>query len=136
MENPHRNQNKVISCVFIVGGLALGISYMLFVSKSLAPVVAGLMSSSGTASEEEEAFLAEVIMWSLGLLVVLPLGLLRDISKLKFTSGIAIATLLAYSPMDRRGLEAPFSASILCGRTGNLDLRGQLHHLPQCCQSC
>ncbi|CAJ1342800.1 unnamed protein product [Effrenium voratum] len=84
----------VISCVFIVGGLALGISYMLFVSKSLAPVVAGLMSSSGTASEEEEAFLAEVIMWSLGLLVVLPLGLLRDISKLKFTSGIAIATLI------------------------------------------
>ena len=86
--------SHVISLVFIFGSLALGMSYMLFTAQSLAPILAGWMSPSHELpSESEVSHLSRILLWVLGLGVVLPLSLLRDISKLKFTSTLAIFAL-------------------------------------------
>lgn len=86
--------SHVISLVFIIGSLALGMSYMLFTAQSLAPILAGWMSPSHELpSESEVSHLSRILLWVLGLGVVLPLSLLRDISKLKFTSTLAIFAL-------------------------------------------
>jgi len=85
--------SHVISLVFIFGSLSLCMSYMLFTAQSLAPIVAGWMSPSELPSESELNRLSRILLWALGLGVVLPVGLLRDISKLKFTSTVAIFAL-------------------------------------------
>ncbi|CAE7671092.1 avt5, partial [Symbiodinium pilosum] len=86
--------SHVISLVFIFGGLSLGMSYMLFTAGSMAPVLASYMASEGEEPEEKEVErLAQRLLWGVGLCVVLPLGMLRDISKLKFTSSVAIIVL-------------------------------------------
>ena len=85
--------SNVISLVFIFGSLSLCMSYMLFTAQSLAPIVAGWMSPSELPSESEVNRLSRILLWALGLGVVLPVSLLRDISKLKFTSTVAIFAL-------------------------------------------
>lgn len=83
----------VISLVFIFGGLSLGMSRMLFTSRSLAPLLASLFDDDGVVRPHELRLWELRMLWSCGLMVVLPLGMLRDISKLRFASGLAICTL-------------------------------------------
>ncbi|CAL1131488.1 unnamed protein product [Cladocopium goreaui] len=83
----------MISLVFIFGGLSLGMSRMLFTSRSLAPLLASLFDDDGVVRPQELRSWELRMLWSCGLLVVLPLGMLRDISKLRFASGLAICTL-------------------------------------------
>lgn len=80
-----------ISGAFMFGGFALTIAYMLLISTSVGPLVAGLREDD--PSEDTVKQTNKVVCWVIGLLVVLPLSLLRDISSLKFTSTLAILTL-------------------------------------------
>jgi len=76
----------LISGVFVFGGFSLGMAYMLLISKSLAPIIADHVSLS-------EEVVGRIVLWSVGLGLVLPLALLRDISRLKFTSSLAVTSL-------------------------------------------
>ena len=59
-----------ISAVFIFGGLSLGMSRMMFTSRSLAPVLASWFSEEGQASIKEIRALEFKLMWACGLFIV------------------------------------------------------------------
>jgi len=76
-----------ISIAFFFGGISLTMAYMILIVTSLAPVLAEL----GLGSEQ---FMERLVLLGLGLGVILPLTLLQDISKLRFTSSLAILAML------------------------------------------
>lgn len=59
-----------ISAVFIFGGLSLGMSRMMFTSRSLAPVLASWFSEEGQPSIKEIRALEFKLMWACGLFIV------------------------------------------------------------------
>ena len=58
-----------ISLVFIFGGLSLGMSRMLFTSRSLAPLLASLFDDDGVVRPQELRSWELRMLWSCGLLV-------------------------------------------------------------------
>eukprot|EP00928_Gymnodinium_smaydae_P025177 TRINITY_DN20133_c0_g1_i5.p1 TRINITY_DN20133_c0_g1~~TRINITY_DN20133_c0_g1_i5.p1 ORF type:complete len:496 (-),score=68.69 TRINITY_DN20133_c0_g1_i5:218-1705(-) len=80
-----------ITGAFIFGGMALNVSYIIMIGACLSPIAISILDLSGGDGNQAQAEL--FIRWGVGLLIVLPLSCLRDISKLKVTSSIAIVTL-------------------------------------------
>jgi amino acid permease len=99
-----------IVCAFTVSMFALCMSYMLFISSSLAPI----FHEFGLGDEDT---LQNPIMFAVGGFIILPLSLLRDVSKLKTTSYFGIVTILyssgyvfwsSYGFLQRYGINASF----------------------------
>lgn len=78
--------NAAISLAFFGGGLALTMAYIILITTSLTPVLVGLGFGS-------ESTMEPLVRFGLGLGVCLPLTMLRDISRLRFTSTLAICAM-------------------------------------------
>jgi len=80
--------DAAISAALLFGGFALTMAYMLFITTSLASVLGGALAHWLPVGSIDNA-----IIFGTGLGVVLPLLMLRDISKLRYTAAFAICAL-------------------------------------------
>lgn len=81
-----------ISAALLFGGFALTMAYMIFITTSLTSVLSGVLGHWLPAGDIDKA-----ILFGVGFGCVLPLLMLRDISKLRHTALFAICALVATS---------------------------------------
>mmetsp|Transcript_33006 Transcript_33006/g.60496 ORF Transcript_33006/g.60496 Transcript_33006/m.60496 type:complete len:498 (+) Transcript_33006:69-1562(+) len=75
-----------ISAAFFFGGLSLTMAYIILITSSVAPILAGLGFGPVHLMEH-------LVRYTIGLGVCWPLAMMRDISGLRFTSTLAIIAL-------------------------------------------
>jgi len=78
----------LISAVFVFGGFSLTMAYMLLIAKSISPILTYCLDPDDCT--DAYADMEKWVLWIVGLAIVLPLALLRDISKLKITSSLGV----------------------------------------------
>lgn len=76
-----------ITVAFFFGGLSLTMAYIILITTSLTPVLVNFGFGSTDVMQD-------IVRFGIGLGVCLPLTLLRDISRLRFTSTLAIFSML------------------------------------------
>eukprot|EP00931_Biecheleriopsis_adriatica_P081424 TRINITY_DN54756_c0_g1_i1.p1 TRINITY_DN54756_c0_g1~~TRINITY_DN54756_c0_g1_i1.p1 ORF type:complete len:599 (-),score=85.28 TRINITY_DN54756_c0_g1_i1:114-1706(-) len=81
------NWATAIAIAFFFGGIGLTMARMLLITTSLTPV----LSLMGLGTEQD---LEKSVLFGIGLFIVLPLAMLKDMSKLRSTSSLAVFAML------------------------------------------